>query len=530
MVTTLFLRPTVLVPATLLVVYLAYRLFVKLKPSKLPNIPIIGAKKDDWFPVLQAAWRNTLDFKAALLLVDKEHKNEAVLLPFASNISNMVLLPRSDTQWVIDQPDSVLNLHTKVEDDLQIDYTVTDPHLIHNPTHHKLITTTLTNQVGNLVPDLIDEAEWAFGEHWGSPQEYTDVCVYETLRCAIGNVTNRVFLGKPMCRNKDLLALAMAFAQDIPVGSQLLLMVPKPLRPLAALLITIPNKLHTWRYLNLIRPLIKKRLAEYDARQRDPEDKSLSPPPNDFLQWSIDQARTSGDPYMYKPDTLGGRVLLVSFASLHTSSFALTHAVLDLASSKQEYISELREEIESVLAEHGGQWNKRALSKMEKLDSTLRESQRMNSFVTLGLGRRVMAKDGITAPSGVRLPYGMDISVPGYTVFKDNVLYPDADQFQPFRFSQQRRDLMERSESYLKSAGKAWATTSNEYIAFGHGRNACPGRFFASSELKLMLAHIVMNYDFEMQETRPKNLWFGINRVPPMKATIRVKKRVAASS
>jgi len=40
-----------------------------------------------------------------------------------------------------------------------------------------------------------------------------------------------------------------------------------------------------------------------------------------------------------------------------------------------------------------------------------------------------------------------------------------------------------------------------------------------------MLAHIIMEYDFEMQQSRPPNVWYAISRVPPMKATIRVKRR-----
>lgn len=43
--------------------------------------------------------------------------------------------------------------------------------------------------------------------------------------------------------------------------------------------------------------------------------------------------------------------------------------------------------------------------------------------------------------------------------------------------------------------------------------------------LKLMLGYLVMNYDFEMQESRPKNIWIGVNRVPPMQATIKVRRR-----
>lgn len=41
----------------------------------------------------------------------------------------------------------------------------------------------------------------------------------------------------------------------------------------------------------------------------------------------------------------------------------------------------------------------------------------------------------------------------------------------------------------------------------------------------MMLAYILMNYDFEIQEKRPEKVIFGLNVLPPMKATIRFKKR-----
>ena len=64
-------------------------------------------------------------------------------------------------------------------------------------------------------------------------------------------------------------------------------------------------------------------------------------------------------------------------------SQSLTHALFDLAAAP-EYIQPLREEIESVLAVEG--WTKIAMGKMWKLDSFLKESQRVNG---LTLGTRI---------------------------------------------------------------------------------------------------------------------------------------------
>lgn len=159
---------------------------------------------------------------------------------------------------------------------------------------------------------------------------------------------------------------------------------------------------------------------------------------------------------------------------------------------------------------------------MHKLDSVMRESARLNSFVTVGMGRAVVARSGVVTPSGVKIPCGATVVVPSYAVLRDGNVYPNAHEFKPFRFAEQRS--YERIE-YVERAAKAFASTSTDYLAFGHGRNACPGRFFAANELKLILAHLVLNYDIAIQGARPPNVWFGLNRAPPFQATVQVRKR-----
>ena len=65
-------------------------------------------------------------------------------------------------------------------------------------------------------------------------------------------------------------------------------------------------------------------------------------------------------------------------AAIDTSSLALQHIVIDLASYSQ-YIPELREELDSVLREESDwQLHKNSIPKLKKLDSFIKESQRLN--------------------------------------------------------------------------------------------------------------------------------------------------------
>lgn len=311
--------------------------------------------------------------------------------------------------------------------------------------------------------------------------------MYKTLQQVIARATNRVFVGLPICRDPEIPKLGIAFAQNLPIVAVLLLMFPAILRPIVSRAITLPIRLHERALDRLLRPEVEQRLRKYEDRKADPEQKTATSEPNDFLQWLINQAKESSDPYLLKLRTLTRRLLMLNFASINTSSSAITGAIFDLLSSSKVYIEELRAEISTTLAEHGGYWNKKALSKMVELDSVMRESQRLNSVVTMGLGRAVVAPEGITTPDGVHIAKGNYVVVPGYATLHNADLYPDPDEFKPFRFSEkcgQQQTLSPADEDdSLERARQQWATTSNEYLAFGHGRHACPGRLFAATEL-----------------------------------------------
>ena len=52
-----------------------------------------------------------------------------------------------------------------------------------------------------------------------------------------------------------------------------------------------------------------------------------------------------------------------------------------------------------------------------------------------------------------------------------------------------------------------------------------PGRFFVTHEIKMLLAYMYNNYDIEPVAVRPPSTWFGAAVLPPVKATIRVRRR-----
>ena len=57
---------------------------------------------------------------------------------------------------------------------------------------------------------------------------------------------------------------------------------------------------------------------------------------------------------------------------------ATAHVIYDLCAMPQ-YIEDIRFEAQTALMKEGGEWNFSAIKKLRKLDSFLKESQRMNT-------------------------------------------------------------------------------------------------------------------------------------------------------
>ncbi|ETI26644.1 hypothetical protein G647_10405 [Cladophialophora carrionii CBS 160.54] len=548
------LRPYVL--ASIFIVVLGLAFSRRRRNPSLPDLPWLNAREGEWLSTLRARIRSTINYKEAIHQAYQQYSKKDQSCIIAKINGDEIILPASLITWIINQPDTVLSVDEPHKDFLQTDYTFVHPVVVDKPLHHETIRSELTRQLGALTTDIMDELATAFDDIWGTDTtEWKEICPFETMKLIIARTSNRVFVGLPLCRNKALLEHGIGFASAVPISSVLLRPFPEFLRPLASLVITRPNRRHTKAFARLVRPEIERRQRLLDGQNGELEKKIGDPEPNDFLQWSIRRARDSPDPYERDPDIIAERLLAVNFAAIHTSTFSITNAIFDLVASdpSKRYLEALREEACSVVAADNGVWTKSGLAKMYKADSTLRESSRIGSFLGAGLARKVMVPEGITAPNGTFCPYGSYVSVPTNGVHNDPEHYPDAATYDPFRFSVQRESSPNVSENssdekgspghtatgtshqrnnsnsdgYIKKANLSFVSTSPTYHPFGHGRHACPGRFFAANELKLLLAYMLTKYEFEHLDERPPSKWIGTSLVPPLTATVRVRRRTA---
>lgn len=121
---------------------------------------------------------------------------------------------------------------------------------------------------------------------------------------------------------------------------------------------------------------------------------------------------------------------------------------------------------------------------------------------------------------GLELPKGTSIAFNSIGPNMDPERYPNPETFDAFRFSRLRDQPGNETKFQF-------VTTAPEVINFGHGLHACPGRFFASNELKVALTHILMNYDVKFRdgEERPKNIYRGVTISPDPTGVVMFRKR-----
>ena len=128
---------------------------------------------------------------------------------------------------------------------------------------------------------------------------------------------------------------------------------------------------------------------------------------------------------------------------------------------------------------------------------------------------RVAMKD-YTFSDGTFIPEGTFIAVASKEIHMDENTYPSAQEFNPFRFS----DMRERDQDSEAMTPKyAMVSLGVNHVPFGHGKHAwcepvpsafipillkachvSPGRFWAATELKAMLAYVLTEFDVRAEK------------------------------
>ncbi|PWW79527.1 cytochrome P450 [Tuber magnatum] len=395
-----------------------------------------------------------------------------------------------------------------------------DSKLFHQYSDSELLTKI--QSTATLKEAILEETRFALNTELPecTTGEWTPVDIFTLIIRMVARMSGRAFVGLPLCRNEDWLKITIQFTTDVFMTQSKLTSVPKLFRPLYVFMRGSAKDLAGDRKKaeSLLAPIIRKRLEEERLAEKNG---TVIRKHNDMLEWLSDRVH----PQDKNLEVLSELQLILSLASIHSTSLSFFNAILDLA-EHQEYIQPIREEIEAIISANNGVLDRAALRKMRKTDSFFKESMRgkigLSMFLTfreVSFNRKVL-KD-YTLSDGTYLPKGTLIAAPTLMFSTDPDFIEDPGVFDGFRW-------YKKSLETERGAGRRhyWATTASNDLTFGHGKHACPGRFFATEEMKIILTFILLQYDIKYPEgqSRPANINRGEFSTPDATQKLLLKK------
>lgn len=280
----------------------------------------------------------------------------------------------------------------------------------------------------------------------------------------------------------------------------LLRFLPAWLRPL--LYRALPSYWHGQQYVrlakDLLSPRIQKLLQKSDEGSWSPEDNEDD---LNVLSWLADTAKGKDR----DPDTLAHVEVLLALASVHTTLLRMVNVLYDLTANPA-YFNELQDEIKCE-AESALGWNEASYSRLEKLDSILRESQRMSPPTILGMKRLFMQPHQFS--NGLHVPKGTYTCLPIFAIENDPSHTPQPEVFDGLRSYRYNRSIeLGNDKTSYDGEKRVFSSTDQNALNFGYGKSACPGRYFASLIIKILFVNLLTKYDFEFLPGtgRPKNI------------------------
>ncbi|KAI7778657.1 hypothetical protein LA080_001892 [Diaporthe eres] len=332
------------------------------------------------------------------------------------------------------------------------------------------------------ITPMVEELPNTLDKVLAHPNDWTEIDVQSMFLPIISRLTTKIFLGTKFMDNPDWQYLNTSYVKDVHSAVQRLNALPPFIRPIAHWFLPECRKIRAEvnQARALIRPEVDRRMEEM-RKHGGPRRRVL-----DSVDWFIASMKGKEDT---KFDLAVAEISL-AMAAIHTTTRTAIGLMRDLL-AHPGYIQDLRDECVEVLKETG-KMDKTALFKMRKLDSVLRESMRKNPASAANMPRLTQEdlkfKDGTVIPKGA---YMMVYPMPAV----NPELYPDPEKFDGYRFLRARDEP--GSENKHQSV-----TTGTDLTFFGHGTHACPGRFLATYEIKLVVIYLLLHYDWELPKTQ----------------------------
>lgn len=204
-----------------------------------------------------------------------------------------VLVPPSQIQWLVSQPESVLSVTSTQDDLLCLRYLAPGP-FPDFAMDFTVIRRDLTRQLNKILPDVVDELCASLDREWGLDDEQWVEKRIDSVEHAALRTANRVFFGKDLAQNEQFLQgikrYHIAFAG---VASLVRLLVPRIFMPLAARLLALPVKYLSRRLSQRsVLPMMNDMMPGVLNGHHTPDGDAK---PNNIVQWMMYEAAGKGE-------------------------------------------------------------------------------------------------------------------------------------------------------------------------------------------------------------------------------------------
>ncbi|KAI8051720.1 cytochrome P450 [Thamnidium elegans] len=279
-------------------------------------------------------------------------------------------------------------------------------------------------------------------------------------------------LGEEFASNIEVIESFASFTGDIIRNIPVFMLVPTFLhRPLLPY-IQSPKKHHAIMEKH-ISPVVRQRREIMRLAKEAGEDHGFE---QTFLQGLIEYTDADTNEYKYSDKEVAHGVLMLAFVSAHTTSTNLSYCIYWLL-ARPDLMERMMAEIESV-APGNTPIDVEVLNKMTFLNNFMREVLRQGAS-NLGVGKKAM--EDFTFSNGYQVPKGRMVeSSTRQLNFGTNSIRSEVEEMDP--------DM---------SKNRIATTPARDYISFGMGKHLCPGRFFATQEIKMSLIYLLRNFDIK---------------------------------
>ncbi|CAG2108825.1 unnamed protein product [Medioppia subpectinata] len=199
-------------------------------------------------------------------------------------------------------------------------------------------------------------------------------------------------------------------------------------------------------------------------------------------------------------DELTAQGILFFIAGYDTTSAAITHAIYYLSQNK-DCQQKLYEELQSC-----DEFTYEKLAHFKYLNAVISETLRLAPSLTRI--QRESLTDYKLGNTGITIPKGTSVEIVPYTLHRQPDLWPNPNDFIPDRF--------------LEPTHHPYA-----YIPFGGGPRVCIGQRFAMQEMRMCLAKLIKQFEFDpVDKTQTKLEYFtGSLLMSPKELMVNIKSR-----